>query len=328
MVGSGGIWFFSRHQQLVMRDWLLPWLLLMLATSISIYLGPRFAILEGLGRVSEVARFRLKQSMVGSAMLVLILLCGGSLWASAMPALVTAMASCLWLKRHAAVLDWLCSKPVPDGQPLHWFKDIYPLQWRIALIWISVYFIFQLFTPLIFENQGPIEAGRFGITLAIFNAVQSVGMSWIYSKAPLMSTCVARGDRVSLNLVFDRAFGPSILFTALSSVLVVLAIWRIDSSALTFAARISDVGVAFFLALATVTNAVVFALATYMRSHKQEPMMKVSVSMALLTLAIAHWASRDGVLLVAQLYGLVTMLIALPWTFCLYKNYRWQLKLS
>lgn len=31
-----------------------------------------------------------------------------------------------------------------------WKTEIWPLQWRIALSWLSGYFIFQLFTPILF----------------------------------------------------------------------------------------------------------------------------------------------------------------------------------
>ncbi len=76
------------------------------------------------------------------------------------------------------------------------------------------------------------------------------------------------------------------------------------------------------LAAVTVANTFVAAAATYMRAHKEEPMLPVSIATGVLTLAAAWFGSRHGVLPMMALYAAVTLLIALPWTARLFGRYR------
>jgi hypothetical protein len=70
-------------------------------------------------------------------------------------------------------------------------EEIFPYQWKIALSWISGFFIFQLFNPVIFATEGAIIAGQMGMTLAILSAIQSLSMSWMSTKVPLFSNLIA-----------------------------------------------------------------------------------------------------------------------------------------
>lgn len=39
------------------------------------------------------------------------------------------------------------------SEKVNYFNEIFPYQWRIALSWISGYFIFQLFNPVLFATE-------------------------------------------------------------------------------------------------------------------------------------------------------------------------------
>ena len=54
---------------------------------------------------------------------------------------------------------------VKSGATLGWRQDIFPLQWKIALSWLSGWFIASAFTPMLFTHQGAVEAGRVGLAL-------------------------------------------------------------------------------------------------------------------------------------------------------------------
>ena len=58
------------------------------------------------------------------------------------------------------------------------------MQWRIALSWVSGYFIFSLFTPIIFHYYGPVTAGQFGMTWSVIGMVAAIAGPWLYTKAP------------------------------------------------------------------------------------------------------------------------------------------------
>ncbi|HEX7688376.1 MAG TPA: hypothetical protein VF453_11745 [Burkholderiaceae bacterium] len=321
IVGAAGVAFFSRRGSSLDVQWLGPWLLMCSATACNLYLSPSLAMIEGAGRVGEVARLRLMQSVLGFALTAAVLAAHCALWASTMVPVAAAAGSALWLRRGGRMIEWLRARSLASSARVDWRREILPFQWRIALSWVSGYFIFQLFVPMLFQNQGPVEAGRFGMVLAVFNAIQSIGMSWVYSCSPRMAAHISRAEGEDLHRTFLRALKPSTAFTALASATVVLGVWELSRAGFTFVHRISSTEVVCWMALVTVVNSVIFAFAVYMRAHKEEPMMLASVVLAAVTLAIAHWASRVSVELTAQLYFCATALVSLPWASVLFRRY-------
>jgi hypothetical protein len=321
VVGPAGVVFFASHPKEVAVPWLGPWLTLTVATAANLYLSPTLAMLEGAGRVGQVARLRLVQSIVGYAVMALVLVGGAGLWASTALAVVAALGTSAWLRRDGEMIRWLRRHPAQTDARVAWREEIFPFQWRIALSWMSGYFIFQLFTPMLFSNQGAIEAGRFGIVLAMFSAVQQIGMGWIYSRSPQMAAHIARGERAPLNRLFLQALRPSTAFTALACACLVTAGWTMSHLGMPLARRLSSPEVIFWLGLTNIVNAFVFAMAVYIRSHKEEPMVAASLTLAGVVLAIAHWASRVSVELTAQCYFWATLLISLPWFFVIFLRY-------
>ncbi len=313
VIGPAGILFFSRNPTSGGVHWIGPWLTLTAATAGNLYISPTLAMLEGAGRIGEVARLRLFQSIVGYGLTAGVLVAGGGLWASTVIACVSVLGSAYWIGRHGVMIHWLRRHPPSSEAHVDWRRDIFPFQWRIALSWMSGYFIFQFFTPMLFQNQGAVEAGRFGMVLAVFSAIQQVGMSWMYSKSPQMAAHISRGERDALNRVFMQAVKPSVGFTALASVGLVGTVWILTRLGVPLVHRLSSLEVLCWMGLTNIVNAFIFAMAVYMRAHKEEPMMAASIALAVVVLGIAHWASRVSVELTAQLYFWATTMISLPW---------------
>ncbi len=320
-VGVAGVVFFSRSSGHDAVQWLGPWLLLTAASSVNLYLSPMLAMLEGAGKVGNVARMRLAQSMAGFGVTAAALAAGGGLWASTLIAVVAAGFSAMWIRRSGRMIHWLRARAPATAAHVDWRLEVFPFQWRIALSWTAGYFIFQLFTPMLFRHQGPVEAGRFGIVLAIFGALQQIGMSWVYSRGPQMAAHIARGERPELNRLFLRSFKPSVAFMACACATVVVACWVLARLGLPIAHRLSSPQVVFWLGLANVANTVVFAMAVYIRAHKEEPMVAASVTQAVAVLAIVQWASQVSVELTAQLYFWTSLLIAVPWFAVIFSRY-------
>lgn len=316
-----GMLFFSRDAAASQVTWLGPWLLLCAATAVNLFLSPTLAMLEGAGRVGEVARLRLVQSIAGYSLMAIALAAGTGLWASTLIALSASIVSAVWIRRSALMIHWLRQRMPETKERIDWRRDIFPFQWRIAISWISGYFIFQLFTPLIFVNQGAVEAGRFGLVLAIFNAIQSIGMSWVYSRSPKMAATISRGDRDALRKIFLLAVKPSVAFTALASLFVIVVVWVLGQINFDAVLRLSSVTVIACIGMVTIVNALIFAFAVFMRAHKEEPMTLPSVTLASVTALIAYWASRSSVELTATLYLVATLLISLPWTYKIFQRY-------
>ena len=161
---------------------------------------------------------------------------------------------------------------------ISWRNEVWPFQWKIAVSWLCDYFIFQLFTPVIFAFRGPAEAGRMGLSMNIVMQMSGLMLVWMTTKAAPFGSLIAKSDNAGLDALFFRAFRQSLLLLSAASALVmggVLVIPHIRPKA-----RSSDC----FLARLSASSVdghrshIVQSEAIYLRSHKCEPFLVQSIS--------------------------------------------------
>jgi hypothetical protein len=319
-----GLSFFSTQHGLGYHAWAGPWAWLVGGAAMNLYFSPRLAIAEGAGRFGDVSRLRLRQSVLGYGTMWLLLACGAGLWAAAAVPLWGAVLTASWTRQTANLgLPSACVAPShAEGTPsIHWKTEIFPFQWRIAVSWVSGYFIFQLFNPFLFANQGPVIAGQTGLALAAYTAILSLGMSWVNAKTPSFSTWIARGDRATLNSHFQRVLGSSVAFTILATGVLLLVVHLLRRLDMPIATHIADMSILMLLGATTVLNNLVGGMAIYMRCHKEEPMLANSVLTGVLTFAGVAIGSRVGAIWPFAAYLAVTAVVSLPWTIVLFRSY-------
>lgn len=322
VVGLAGVVFFASRADLPAVRWLPVWLTLITVVSANLYFSPLIAMLEGCGMVGHIAQMRLRQAITGSLVTWTLLSFDASLYAVPVLPAVGLVLTSVWLRKHGGILQQLKSRA--RGSIVHrlsWRKDVFPLQWRIALSWISGYFIFQIFSPLLFAWQGPIEAGRVGMGLALFNALTTVGMSWVNAKAPQFGAHVARRERAELNGLFVAVAKRSVAFTFLGSMGILFLAQVAQAMNLVIATRLPTLPILAFLAIVTVANSVIFASAAYMRAHREEPMLVPSITLGMLTAVAAYFGARQSAWATMALYAAITVCVALPWTISLFLKY-------
>lgn len=319
--GIAGAAFFHQQGQLPIQEWLPVWVLLVLGTSLNLAFMPGLALLEGIGQIGQVARLRFAQSALGYAVLWLILFSGAKLWATVATPLIAAALSGAFLLRRENAYQRLKSRTYCSLNRIDWRKDVLPLQWRIAASWVSGYFIFYAFTPLVFAHQGSGEAGRFGMAMTMFNAISAVGMSWTNAKSPEFGAHISRGERKALNSLFRHVFVRSIVFTFFASAATVASVFVLSTVQPAVASRIADPVTIAFLGGVCVINCIVFSVATYMRAHREEPMLPVSVACGILTGLIAYFGSMHSVAVMTGAYLVMNLTVALPWSLHLFFGY-------
>lgn len=319
--GAAGLAFF-RKGDLPWIQWAGPWLALVATTAGNLMVSWRMAFVEGLSLVGQVGRLRLAQSMVGYLLMWVTLAGGGGLWAVAMVPSAAFVASSLWLRRSPAhpVYAPPAGASLPPGE-FSWRREILPFQWRIAVSWISGFFIFQLFTPLVFKHQGAVEAGRLGLGITIFNAVVTVGCSWVSAKVPVFGRLIAQGQRAEAIRIFKRQQVVSGAFIVAMAAAFVLGVWVVQLLGLRLAGRLPEVPVLACLALVAIANSFVLPAAFFMRAHKEEPMLLPSVVMAVLTGLGAWLAAPGGALWIVGVYAFFVCFVSVPWTAWLLRGY-------
>ncbi len=319
--GILGIFFFPKKELSSDVAWLGIWLILVGVTAVNLWFSPKLAVMEGLGRVGYVARLRLLQSIVGYLILWMALYFGAGLWVSLVVPLAAALCSYYWLRFRATQLLWLSQREFSPMNRINWRNDVFPLQWRIGLSWASGYLIFSLFTPMVFINQGPVAAGQLGVALAIFASISAVGMSWIGAKVPNFVLHIAKGDKKNLDLLFKHLLIRSTIMIFICAISFLGIVQYLTYLNLEIVRRLVPLDVLVLLAIATIVNSLIFGMATYMRAHREEPMLLQSIMVGILTALAVYFGSRYGIFTMIFLYMLICVFISLPWTLWLYKKY-------
>jgi hypothetical protein len=300
-VGSIGYIFFATSRA-GYTGWRLPWLLFCVASAAATMMIPLLAIMEGCRHVDTTYGVRLVTNFLGSITAIAGMTYGVGLFVPALSTFIrTALTFVFIIVRYRQFFWGLLSYPVTSV--ISWRKEVWPFQWRIAVSWVSGYLMFFLFTPIMFRYHGAAVAGQMGMTLALTGFSSTAGMAWVLTRVPLFGGLVAQRRYDELDTLYRRTVSMAIAVTMLGSLAVVgLVLWlgRIGSP---YAQRLLPVGpvVAFTLAGLTLTWNV--AMATYLRAHKREPLVGVSlVSAVLVSGCIAFFGIRYGAAEAAYAY--------------------------
>lgn len=291
-------------------DWQLPWVLAVVASAMTFQIAPTISFIEGCGYVADVAAQRLIQTVAGSITGWAAVFLRHGLYAPGCIIGVQAISG-LWLfYRHRRLLIQLLRED-SKGHTISWRREILPFQWRVALSWLCGFVPNTLFTPLLFAVRGPIEAGKMGLSMNISLSLGIIGLSWMTTKSAPFGNLVARGEGAQLDKLFFRTLKQSTALVGTGAVIIFLCIRIIEQLYPSIGHRMVGQGVFFFLLLTTVCNHVVQSEALYLRSHKTEPFLRLSLVIAVLLTVSAWIAVRwAGSLGVAVSYFLCTGITA------------------
>ena len=311
LVGMAGLLFMSQVDQTVL-NWQTPWLALVLCTGMLLWTQPFSALLEGCNQVATVYKFRLIQTVGGSFVVWTTLLFGGNLWCTVTASLVIIGRDLgLLLIRYRTFFAPFWS--VPTGPRMHWHSEIWPMQWRLAASGLVNYFALSLFSPIMFFYYGPTVAGRMGMTWTLTTMLQVVALAWVQTKVPHFGILIARKEYTELDDFFKRTLLVSISVIGLGALGGWLGVVLLNSYGFSLAERMLPPLPTGIFFLGVVLMQVSQCQSAYLRAHRQEPIMVMSVTTSLLTgLLVWLLGAQSGPLGAAVAY-LATAVLVVIW---------------
>lgn len=296
-----GLGFFGRHGSAAM-NWQAPWVWIICVSGASLALMSVVAVLEGCGLIAEIVRLQMWQNIAGSLLLWFALLHHWGLYAVPVTNTVSLVSTLLWLglSQRRLVLD-LFRTPV-QGASVSWRNEIWPLQWKVALSCVSGYFVFQLFNPILFATHGAAAAGQMGLSITVLMTVGAVAMSWVATKAATFGALIVRREFAALDRLFFPCLWQSWGLVSVLAALVWAGDFALHQAGLPLSRRFLSPLPLGLLALVTVFNHGIGAEAIYLRAHKREPYMVLSLISASLVGLFA--------LLLGKPFGATGMMLA------------------
>jgi len=314
-----GFYFFGHFNNHSEVNWHGPWIILSITTCGFFLIDPILAFLEGLGKVIEVAQYRMYQQFTYMVLVVMFLLAGLNLYAPALAAIISFFVVFvnLLLSKHKKLLLVIWGKAAE--WKINYRKEIFPYQWKIALSWISGYFIYELFNPVIFATDGAVTAGQMGMTLAALSGIASLAGSWINTKIPSFSGYIAREQYSELDSKFNKAYYQSLFITVLGLAVLFTIVVTLQFKNIELGKRFLPIVPLACLIVIAFINQVNYSLTAYLRCHKEEPLLVQSIVIGALsclsTFVLGHLYGVTGI--TAGYLALVS--IGLPWTYFVFK---------
>lgn len=316
IISFWGFYFFDGKSELPRSNWVLPWFALVFGFGFSIFLTACTSIMEGAGHVSAIARVRLAQVIFGGIAAWLVLLLGGGLWVGAIAVFVSILINAAWLLKNGwRVLNDAYEGVGERGHTISWKYDVFPLQWRVGLSWLSGYFTYQAFTPIVFKFYGAAEAGRVGFTLAVFNALGGVAASWYATKVPLFSVLIAKGSYLEAKSNYVKFSGVAMLLTFLIIGVFLLFINVLPQFGIDLSNKLVNNKSIVALSIAILANTHISCQASFARSFKKEPYLAYSIVTGILVVLVLIFTLPFGVDFLFLGYAGIMGFVALPLSF-------------
>ena len=326
----GFVYFSNYGSEHDSVSWEIPWILICVGTALKLFQSPFNSIYMGVGKVKEMSEIGFWQQMIVPVSTWLGHAFGFKLYVIGISYLLSVI---LWqLYIHYSRLDHIVLNLWKDKitYRVNYIKEIFPFQWRIAISWISGYFIFQLFTPVLFATDGAVVAGQMGLTMTVIGAIQSLSLSWINTKVPVFSEKIALKKYLELDKLFNKSMIQMTSITSILFLLLFISLLFLDYFQLT----INDSGLLrerflpffplFLMIFSASLNNIVSGWATYLRCHKKEPLLVFSV--------VCGIACCLSTMIFGNLYGLhgitigyfAIIFVTTPWVYSIFRKKKKQ----
>lgn len=311
----GGLIFFnSIDQTTYVVVWEKPWLILSIFFSLNLWTNSLLGFFSGCNQVKEVARLRFVVGVITSITQWTILALNFKLFAVASASIIQFIGGIAWLffTKKETILDLIYDKSKSIN--VSWKYEIWPLQWKIALSWISGYFIFQIFNPLLLKYNTPISAGQMGLTMSALSAISDFSLSWVNTKIPYMGSFIALKNWSKLDTLFKNSLIRTVLTCVLGLIIFNLSILILKIAFPSYYERFLDIYQVSILSVSILINTFVGALAVYLRAHKKEPYLITSITFGISNFILCYILVQHlGSWGISIAYTSLNIIISLIW---------------
>jgi O-antigen/teichoic acid export membrane protein len=318
---TGGMLYFSEYNDDLPVAWRGPWILLVISNSVLLIAGFLTAIIEGLGKIKEMAKLRLVQQILSTATLALCLATGFKLFSSGLAILISSVAVIILLATSGHIKILISIMKVSVTGKIDYVKEMFPYHYKIGLGNVASYLIYTLISPILFATQGAVVAGQMGATQTLLNGVLTISLSWFSTKNVVFSNLVATRRFDELNRTYKETLSIATIIcvvgvAALVAFIVLMPFYFPQSGD-----RFLPLLPTTLFAFVQITSVVGNGQAYYLRSFKREPFFIPSVSMGLLSALATTIASRYySVTEISICYFLVNGVLGFLWGCIIFSN--------
>ena len=146
----------------------------------------------------------------------------------------------------------------------------------------------------------------------IATAITVVAFSWVNTKAPLFGNLIAKKDYHQLDQIFNRSLKQSFILVILFTLSAGTGVWLLNQFDLQISHRIIAPLPFAILMLTVIMNNIVISEAVYLRAHKKEPFLWLSLAGGIcIGISTYSLGKTFGILAILTGYCTITFFIGL-----------------
>jgi len=318
----GGVYYFGASLSgIKSSDWTGPWIALVSTSTLSLVITAFTIAAEGSGHVNHVSRLRSIANVGKIGALIIAIYMRAGLWSLSISILIWSLIVCLGLGSavYAKLID---ACVLGSGSKVSWYRDLFGFQWKIAVSWLSGFFIFNIMTLAILRSKTAEEAGEFGVGMALSGGLSAIANSFFVTKQFAWAGLVARKDWISLDQSWLKSTRYAIILCALAAVLLWLSALALISAWPQASRRLPEQSILILLLLVAIMNQYALSVAVYLRAHGSEVLMKSSLLFAGTMLLACRLLSYISVFDLVLIYSFATLLFGVLYSGWMLKRYK------
>jgi O-antigen/teichoic acid export membrane protein len=267
---AGGHWFFSSKPDHGV-PWQTPWLIICICTALNFVLNPFWALLEGCGKVADVALFRTYLTFLTFLLSCISLIVTKNIYAVIWPNVLVLFFTLayIFIKWRNILLQIL--RPFQKRWQVNWRRELWGFQWRVGGAWIGRYVLEVGLPAIAFQVYGPIAAGQVGMSFQLSRTVSGISTSWTATKIPHWGALTARNAYSELSHSWRKAAKLHILIAFVGQFALLFAVFLFYIIMPEKAQRLLSIQNFFGLTLGWIIAAFWFVEVHYTRAFRIEP---------------------------------------------------------
>lgn len=262
------------------------WIIYSISGGISLYVSLFQAIYCGFNKIYETQRNIFVGSIIVTILNWMLLFLGLNVLTLGLCSIISSFIMAFLLYYENPFL-WKFVFYHKVSKKYNWKNEILTLQGKYAISFISGYFIFNIFSPMIYKIDGAEISGQFGMTALIISSICNFAYSIADSKIPLLNMMAERKEYVKLWDMINKIIKTSIILCGFIMILFYIFIYIIQPFEI-FSSRFIAPNLLLFIIVMQYVNFILGVTAKCLRIFKNEPFMLISVFIAVFTIIIIY----------------------------------------
>lgn len=310
-----GVFVFNKQESDIL--WQAPWIFYVGSTLLNFGGELLLSFFEGCNQFSITQRIRTIATVVYVLVTIISLMSGLHLWALGLGVFVKAFIYLIGLlgSFHGTLLQLIHN----CHEKYSWLREVMGLLSKYALSWMAGYLASQLYNPLVFSMYGATAAGKVGFCLSVVQAVYGMATVWMTVVMPKLNICVERHDWPSMDQLFRKNMILSSVTYILGAMGVILLLHFPFIGTMLQNKLLGQMEIGALL-LVEMFQIAIAGMAIYLRAHKVEPLLKVSIFSGVFTAAATYLFLRFGNIHCVFLGHLCSQILITPWEYRIFKR--------